>query len=73
MFRMVAEVMKMREEEKKRPSQSKNIKRFFKKRWVYPAVYLACAALLISGIYWYQAAGSQSAKEKFSNNGNTSI
>ncbi|GER66391.1 stage II sporulation protein Q [Weizmannia acidilactici] len=56
----------MREEEKKRPSQPKNIKNFLKKRWVYPALYLASAALLIAGIIWYQSLGSNSAKEKFS-------
>src|SRR5690606_29329529 len=52
LFKMVTEVMKMREEEKNQSSQWKN---FFKKRWVFPAIYLACAALLISGIVWYQS------------------
>lgn len=50
---MVTEVMKMREEEK---NQSSRWKKVLKKRWVYPAVYLACAALLISGIVWFQTA-----------------
>lgn len=57
---MVTEVMKMREEEKKQSSQWKN---FFKKRWVFPAVYLAIGALLISGIVWYQMSGNQTAEE----------
>ena len=51
LFTMLTEVMKMREEEKK---QSSRWKKFLKKRWVYPAVYLVGAALLISGIIWFQ-------------------
>ncbi len=55
---MIAEVMKMREEEKKQPSQ-----KFFKKRWVYPAIYLASAAIIITAILWYQSAGTDIAEE----------
>ena len=44
--------MKMREEEKNQSSQWKKV---LKKRWVYPAIYLASAALIISGIFWFQA------------------
>lgn len=73
MFTMVAEVMKMREEEKKQPSQLKRFKNILKKRWVYPAIYLASAALIIAGILWYQSVGSHSAKEKFSNDGNALV
>ncbi|KGT38604.1 M23 family metallopeptidase [Weizmannia sp. CD-2023] len=62
----------MREEEKKRPSQPKNIKNFFKKRWVYPAIYLVSAVLLITGIIWYQSLGTHSAKEKFKNDASIS-
>jgi len=61
--------MKMREEEKKLSSQKKRGKSIFKKRWVYPAVYLVCAALLISGIFWYQSKGNESAKNNFSYRG----
>ncbi|GIN69734.1 stage II sporulation protein Q [Bacillus sp. J14TS2] len=43
----------MREEEKNQSSQWKKV---LKKRWVYPAIYLASAALIISGIFWFQAA-----------------
>ncbi|GLY09032.1 peptidoglycan DD-metalloendopeptidase family protein [Pseudobacillus badius] len=46
----------MREEEKKNTSQK--MKKVFKNRWVFPAVYLMSAAILISGIIWYQMAGS---------------
>ncbi|MGM0843531.1 MAG: peptidoglycan DD-metalloendopeptidase family protein [Bacillota bacterium] len=58
-FRMIAEVMKMREEEKKRPSQ-----KFFSKRWAYPAMYLASAAIIITAILWYQAAGNDVAEDQ---------
>ncbi|HEY2420085.1 MAG TPA: M23 family peptidase, partial [Neobacillus sp.] len=30
----------MREEENKRSSQKSSFKRFFKKRWVFPAIYI---------------------------------
>jgi stage II sporulation protein Q len=59
---MVAEVMKMREEEKKRSSQKWNMQSFFRKRWVFPALYLALAAILISGILWYQTTGDDVAE-----------
>ncbi|TYS78426.1 peptidoglycan DD-metalloendopeptidase family protein [Rossellomorea aquimaris] len=58
-FRMIAEVMEMREEEKKRPSQ-----KFFSKRWAYPAMYLASAAIIITAILWYQAAGNDVAEDQ---------
>ncbi|WP_456273070.1 peptidoglycan DD-metalloendopeptidase family protein [Bacillus sp. AK031] len=48
----------MREEEKKQPSQ-----KFFKKRWAYPAIYLASAAIIITAILWYQAAGNDVAEQ----------
>jgi stage II sporulation protein Q len=57
---MMAEVMKMREEEKKRSS----LKHFFKKRWVFPAIYLASAALLISMLVWYQSSEKNTANEQ---------
>ncbi|MFS0645534.1 peptidoglycan DD-metalloendopeptidase family protein [Siminovitchia sp. 179-K 8D1 HS] len=50
----------MREEEKKRSS----LKNFFKKRWVFPAIYLASAALLISMLFWYQSAGKNTADDQ---------
>ena len=57
----------MREEEKKQSSQVKSL---FRKRWVYPAIYLASAALIITAIFWYQTAGSNSAKDQFKKDGN---
>lgn len=63
----------MREEEKKRSSQG--FKRFFKKRWVVPAIYIASAAIILTGVLWYQSSGnsadkynyktSENAKKKF--------
>lgn len=46
----------MREEEK-RSSQDKSKVRFFKKRWVYPTVYIASAAIILTGVLWYQNSG----------------
>jgi stage II sporulation protein Q len=63
LFRMIAEVMKMREEENKRSSQSSSVKRFFKKRWVFPAIYIASAALILTAVLWYQS--SNSATDKY--------
>ncbi|MDQ0214122.1 stage II sporulation protein Q [Oikeobacillus pervagus] len=47
----------MREEEKKQSSQK--MRNILKKRWVFPAIYLASAAILISGIIWYQASDDE--------------
>ncbi|MFE8698090.1 peptidoglycan DD-metalloendopeptidase family protein [Cytobacillus sp. FJAT-53684] len=44
----------MREEEKKRSSQGSSFKRFFKKRWAFPAIYIASAAIILSAVLWYQ-------------------
>jgi stage II sporulation protein Q len=56
---MIAEVMKMREEEKKHTSP-----KFLKRRWAYPAIYLASAAVVITGILWYQASNDVNEKAK---------
>ena len=47
----------MREEEK-RSSQDKSKNSFFKKRWVYPTVYIASAAIILTGVLWYQNSGT---------------
>lgn len=62
---MIAEVMIMREEEKKRSSQNSSIKRFFKKRWVYPAVYIVSAAIILTAVLWYQNINSTSKQDNF--------
>lgn len=48
----------MREEEK-RSSQDKSKNSFFKKRWVYPTVYIASAAIILTGVLWYQNSGTE--------------
>lgn len=53
----------MREEENKRSSQGSSVKRFFKKRWVFPAIYIASAALILTGVLWFQT--SNSATDKY--------
>jgi stage II sporulation protein Q len=49
----------MREEEKKQAS----LKKFFKKRWVFPAVYIASAALILTGVLWFQNSNTENATE----------
>jgi stage II sporulation protein Q len=61
---MIAEVMKMREEENKRSSQQSSFKRFMKKRWVFPAIYIASAAIILTAVLWYQTGNS--ATDKYS-------
>jgi stage II sporulation protein Q len=60
---MIAEVMKMREEENKRSSQGSSVTRFFKKRWVFPAIYIASAAIILTAVLWYQS--SDNATDKY--------
>lgn len=48
----------MREEENKRTSPKSKVKQFFKKRWAFPAVYIASAAIILSGVLWYQNSAS---------------
>jgi stage II sporulation protein Q len=52
--------MKMREE---RSSQDKSKNSFFKKRWVYPTVYIASAAIILTGVLWYQNSGNNGADQ----------
>ncbi|MCM3763975.1 M23 family metallopeptidase [Neobacillus niacini] len=52
----------MREEENKRSSQGSSVKRFFKKRWVFPAIYIASAAIILTGVLWYQSSAGDSDK-----------
>ncbi|SFB04115.1 MULTISPECIES: M23 family metallopeptidase [unclassified Bacillus (in: firmicutes)] len=54
----------MREEENKRSSQNSSFKRFFQKRWVFPAVYIASAAIILTGLLWYQSSGNVNEKSK---------
>ncbi|RSK28920.1 M23 family peptidase [Bacillus sp. HMF5848] len=50
----------MREEEKKRTSQKISFKQIFRKRWVLPAIYLATAAIILTGVLWLQNANNDS-------------
>jgi len=50
LFRLISEVMIMREEEKKRTSPNS----IFRKRWVFPAIYLVSAAIILTGVLWFQ-------------------
>lgn len=65
---MIAEVMIMREEEKKRSSQNSSFKRFFKKRWAFPAIYIASAAIILSAVLWYQNSNSAKNQDNFDYN-----
>lgn len=54
----------MREEEKKQPSPMKpNWKRALRKRWVFPAVYLTSAAVILAGALWFQSRNDETAKK----------
>lgn len=49
----------MREEEKKRTSQNSNWQRLMKKRWVFPAIYLASAALILTAVLMFQTGNQE--------------
>ncbi|WP_225983633.1 M23 family metallopeptidase [Pradoshia sp. D12] len=66
---MMTEVMKMREEENKRSSQSK-VKSIMKKRWFLPAVYIFSAAVLLTGILVYQASDNEFTQDPSENKQN---
>ncbi|WLD93138.1 peptidoglycan DD-metalloendopeptidase family protein [Alkalihalobacillus sp. AL-G] len=44
----------MREEENKKSVRPLNTKWYKKKRWIYPAVYLGFAAVILASVLWYQ-------------------
>lgn len=53
----------MREEEKKRTSQNSKIQQFFRKRWVFPAIYLMSAAVILTAVLWYQSISNNVAED----------
>jgi stage II sporulation protein Q len=55
----------MREEEKKRSSQDSSFKRFMKKRWAFPAIYIASAAIILTGVLWYQSSDNATDTDSF--------
>lgn len=54
----------MREEEKKRTSQKSSLQRFFRKRWVFPAIYLVSAAIILTAVLWFQSNSDVSNKKE---------
>lgn len=70
---MFAEVIKMREEEKKRPSQKFSVKRYLKKRWVLPAIYIISAAILLTAVIWFQTGGNDLSGSKNKDNETTNL
>lgn len=51
--------MKMREEEKKRSSQNSGTQR---KKWIFPAVYISAAALLLTAVVWITSGDDEAQK-----------
>lgn len=45
----------MREEENNKFSQESKKRGFAKKKWVFPAIYIASAALILAGVFWFQS------------------
>lgn len=52
---MVVEVMRMKEENKGTPKNKWS--RIYRKKWFFPALYLAIATILLSVVVWYQNVG----------------
>lgn len=61
----------MREEEKK-TSQVKKLQQFFRKRWVFPAIYLVSAAVILTAVLWYQSVSNDEVKDQLADNGGNS-
>ncbi|MCC2931229.1 stage II sporulation protein spoIIQ [Bacillus sp. LBG-1-113] len=61
----------MREEEKK-TSQVKKLQQFFRKRWVFPAIYLVSAAVILTAVLWYQSVSNDEVKDQLADNGGSS-
>ncbi len=64
---MVAEVILMREEENKRMTKPSKVQKLFRKRWVFPAVYLFSAAIIITAVLWFQGNAADQDKQKAGN------
>lgn len=61
----------MREEEKK-TSQVKKLQQFFRKRWVFPAIYLVSAVVILTAVLWYQSVSNDEVKDQLADNGGNS-
>ncbi|WLR50694.1 M23 family metallopeptidase [Bacillus tianshenii] len=49
----------MRDEEKQNLSQGSKVQSYLRKKWVFPAIYLASAALILTGVLWFQNSNDQ--------------
>jgi len=54
----------MREEEK-RSSQDSNLKKMMKKKWAFPAIYIASAAIILTAVLWYQNGNNATDSNQF--------
>ncbi|MGG0237442.1 peptidoglycan DD-metalloendopeptidase family protein [Bacillus rhizoplanae] len=52
----------MRERENKK--SSRKVVHLFQKRWVFPTLYIVCAAVILTVALWYQAANTKKTPEK---------
>ena len=61
----------MREEENNKSSQDSKVKSIFKKRWVFPAIYIASAAIILIAVLWFQNSSTDNAidSDKYGMNG----
>ncbi|GGE85194.1 M23 family metallopeptidase [Priestia taiwanensis] len=53
----------MREEENKKPSRNKKVVKLLRKRWIFPALYLSSAAVIITGALLFQYATGDKTKQ----------
>lgn len=58
---MIAEVIRMKEENKGTPKNKWS--HLYRKKWFFPAIYLGVAALLLSGVIWFQSTNKEEAAE----------
>ncbi|MEC3607914.1 M23 family metallopeptidase [Bacillus glycinifermentans] len=59
----------MKEEEKNRTSKITKLQRFFRRRWVFPAIYLISAVVVLTAVLWYQSASNNDVKDKLADDG----
>lgn len=52
----------MREEEKQPKSGGSKLQRSLRKKWVFPAIYIASAAIILTGVLWFQSNSTNEAR-----------
>ncbi|MGO4901597.1 peptidoglycan DD-metalloendopeptidase family protein [Bacillus sp. GM2] len=62
----------MKEEEKNRTSKITKLQQFFRKRWVFPAIYLTSAVVVLTAVLWYQSASNNDVKDQLADDGKKS-